>query len=108
LLLRKISNGSFTEAQQIFKENVTTVKAIFSSLPPVDELEKIIRGEESDEAYTDENSEPENENSESWTSVTDLSLAKENDVDHEDAPKDPQEDKSLSESFSESSSEDEN
>ena len=73
-LLRNISNASFTEAKQFLKENVTTLKKIFSSLPKKSELEKIIRGEESefgDEIEeTDENSESEYDNEENSAETT--------------------------------------
>ena len=86
LLLKKISNAYFTEAKQIFEENIAAVKAIFSALPPEDELEKIIRGEESDKADIDEKI-----------------LPTENNSDNEDASEDSQGEES--EEFSESSSE---
>ena len=85
LLLKKISNAYFTEAKQIFEENIAAVKTIFSSLPPEDELEKIIRGEESDEADVDK------------------SLPTEDNPENGDASEDSQGEES--EEFSESSSE---
>ena len=108
-LLRKITDASFTEAKQIFKENVTAVKEIFSTLPPEDELEKIMRGEESGEADTDENSEPEY-GGDGTSALTDLPtnenfLPAENDSDDEDHGSEDSE-QAESEDFSESTSED--
>lgn len=69
LLLKKISSASFVDTKEILKENLTEVKDIFSSLPSGHELETVIRG--SDAAYTDENGEPDNENTESSATTED-------------------------------------
>ena len=104
LLLKKISNASFAETKQIFEENMVAVKAIFSKLPLEDELEKVLRGEKSDETDTNENSESEYENqTPTRTGPSNNDLPAVNDSYNEEAPEDStsEEESGFSESDSE-------
>ena len=93
LLLEKLSDTSFCDTKEIFEEKFSVVKEIFSSLPPEDELETILRN--SDGPYSNEGIETYKESEKS--AATGMPYA-ENDTDSEDASKESQE-------YSESSSE---